>query len=430
MKKRIICFILTVTILTGFLSAYSSSGAEQLFYTQTGPTLYVNDEPWYKNKTYTLIIRNVNQSGTAYEYYVPISIFEYFDLKVEQSAKSKKYLISDPLSDRYISFDLNFPDDSHLAITSGGVWTALTTHLYYGERYVPVDIVADAMGLTYSIFRSQNDSKYVTLRVCNGNQKKTFEELIKTYDPDMLKKSAETTPPAETSPSSHETTGPSGDDPSIEIPPEEVDSVSRTVYLTFEDGPNEYTEQILDILDEYGYKATFFIVGDNIPEYTDLIVRMAASGHSVGLHTMTADEKKFASDLNLMISELHEENNLLMRIIKQKSHIIRAPGGSSTNNFYLTTKHKEMIQNEGYVLWDWNIDSDDTGMFWHKNVSAKVIENIPKLVKSVVRFTSTKVTVQALPEILDFIKVRENYTVKSITASDPEVNFAGIYDLK
>ncbi len=61
----------------------------------------------------------------------------------------------------------------------------------------------------------------------------------------------------------------------------------RVVYLTFDDGPiPEQTPWVLDILDRYGVKATFFMVGDNVRRNPDLLAEVRRRGHSVGNHTM------------------------------------------------------------------------------------------------------------------------------------------------
>ena len=73
--------------------------------------------------------------------------------------------------------------------------------------------------------------------------------------------------------------------------PEAVWRVKRpgvlTAYLTFDDGPiPEVTPQVLDILDRYGVKATFFMVGDNVRRHPELLDEVRRRGHSVGNHTM------------------------------------------------------------------------------------------------------------------------------------------------
>ncbi len=61
----------------------------------------------------------------------------------------------------------------------------------------------------------------------------------------------------------------------------------HVVYLTFDDGPvPEVTPWVLDILDRYGIKATFFMVGDNVRRHPELLDEVRRRGHSVGNHTM------------------------------------------------------------------------------------------------------------------------------------------------
>ncbi len=66
-----------------------------------------------------------------------------------------------------------------------------------------------------------------------------------------------------------------------------MDSTEKAVYLTFDDGPiPEVTPWVLDVLDKYGIKATFFMVGDNARRYPDLLQEVVRRGHGVGNHTM------------------------------------------------------------------------------------------------------------------------------------------------
>ena len=62
----------------------------------------------------------------------------------------------------------------------------------------------------------------------------------------------------------------------------------HTVYLTFDDGPiPEVTPWVLDTLDRYGIKATFFMVGENVERHPELLEEVRRRGHSVGNHTMS-----------------------------------------------------------------------------------------------------------------------------------------------
>ena len=60
----------------------------------------------------------------------------------------------------------------------------------------------------------------------------------------------------------------------------------KCVYLTFDDGPiPEVTPWVLDILDQYGVKATFFMVGDNVRKHPDIYRMVVERGHRIGNHT-------------------------------------------------------------------------------------------------------------------------------------------------
>ena len=104
--------------------------------------------------------------------------------------------------------------------------------------------------------------------------------------------------------------------------------------FTFEDCPNEYTRELLDVLEKHNIRATFFVTGGGIAAYPELISRMAADGHSVGLHSMSLDEKFFAEDIRNFINELEEENALLDRVIKSRTRLVRAPNGSWSDKFH------------------------------------------------------------------------------------------------
>ena len=99
------------------------------------------------------------------------------------------------------------------------------------------------------------------------------------------------------------------------------------IYLPMEDSPGDATEDILDVLKRYGYKATFFIIGDAARENPVLVSRIVGEGHALGLHTMSHDLSDLSSAEDIL-SDITAENELLYSLVKQKSHIWRAPEGS------------------------------------------------------------------------------------------------------
>lgn len=97
------------------------------------------------------------------------------------------------------------------------------------------------------------------------------------------------------------------------------------LFLTFDDGPGESTEEILDILKGENIKATFFVVGDRINENPELLQRIANEGHSIGVHSMT--HPYLYKNIE---SELKETGQLIYELTNQESRLFRPPYGFRT----------------------------------------------------------------------------------------------------
>lgn len=106
------------------------------------------------------------------------------------------------------------------------------------------------------------------------------------------------------------------------IPPEEgVDGEKPAVYLTFDDGPiPEATPWVLDLLDRYGIKATFFMVGQNVERHPELLEEVRRRGHRVGNHTMRHMQGAKVT-LERYLSDVEEAEALL------KTDLFRPPHG-------------------------------------------------------------------------------------------------------
>ena len=98
--------------------------------------------------------------------------------------------------------------------------------------------------------------------------------------------------------------------------------------LTFDDGPHRiYTKNLLDGLRERGVKATFFVVGENIPGNEDLIRQMEADGHLIGNHTYNhADISKLSDEENCR--ELQKTSDLVKEITGHGTAYVRPPFGN------------------------------------------------------------------------------------------------------
>ena len=185
-------------------------------------------------------------------------------------------------------------------------------------------------------------------------------------------------------------------------------SNEKIVYLTFDDGPSANTQKILEILERYNAKATFFVTGTN-QNYNYLIKEAHDKGHTIGLHTYSHDYKTVYSSVEAYFDDLTKVGNMVKDLIGHTPQYIRFPGGSSNtvSRKYtpgiMTTLSKEVI-NRGYQYYDWNGDSTDAS---GNNVPVnKLIANATSSKSNNINIlfhdTSAKsTTVQALPAIIE-----------------------------
>lgn len=98
------------------------------------------------------------------------------------------------------------------------------------------------------------------------------------------------------------------------------------IALTFDDGPGEYTDKLLDCLEENNAHATFFMVGQNVGSYTSTVQRMVEIGCEIGSHTW--DHADLANlDSDSIAEELNKTDEALEAACGQKASVIRAPYG-------------------------------------------------------------------------------------------------------
>ena len=145
----------------------------------------------------------------------------------------------------------------------------------------------------------------------------------------------------------------------------EKTSAAACVALTFDDGPHPvYTPQLLDGLNERGVRATFFVVGENIPGNEALLKRMETEGHLIGNHTYS-HVKLSELDIARACAEVEKTNALICEVSGKEPEFIRPPFGEWKKAMECRF---EMIP----VLWD--VDPLD----WTTKNTALVVERVLK----------------------------------------------------
>ena len=181
----------------------------------------------------------------------------------------------------------------------------------------------------------------------------------------------------------------------------------KVVYLTIDDGPSENTETVLDILDKYGCKATFFVVGQD-PDHYDMIGEAYRRGHTIGLHTFSHDYAQVYASPEAYYADLEQIGAVVEEQIGYVPCFIRFPGGSSNTMSAqycpgIMTSLSQSTQEKGYQYYDWNMSVGDGDVHTTDEIIGYATE--PTELENIVLLChdaqAKKTTVEALPKIIE-----------------------------
>ncbi|OBZ18518.1 hypothetical protein A8L34_02765 [Bacillus sp. FJAT-27264] len=194
----------------------------------------------------------------------------------------------------------------------------------------------------------------------------------------------------------------------------------KMIYLTFDDGPTIATKDILDTLQNYDAKATFFMLEPKMKESPSMVKRIVTEGHSAGLHGVTHDKYKFYQSPQTSINEMTKAQETLEDLTGVHSTIIRTPYGSVP---YLTDSFRTALDKQGFTLWDWNVDSSD----WSNGqYLSTTIHQIQKQVSAgiipIVLMHDKPETAKHLPALLKFLS-QNGFMTKTIGSDTQPYSF-------
>ena len=145
---------------------------------------------------------------------------------------------------------------------------------------------------------------------------------------------------------------------------------TKKIALTFDDGPHpRYTERILKILDKYGVKATFFVIGVNIQNYPEPLKLIRAAGHEIANHSYSHDNSNDLSAENA-IGEMKSCEELIYSTVGIRPKLFRPPRGA--NNADVENAAREM----GYSVVLWSVDTLD----WKNTPPKDILDTVGRSV--------------------------------------------------
>lgn len=159
--------------------------------------------------------------------------------------------------------------------------------------------------------------------------------------------------------------------------PDYIADMSKIIYLTFDGGPGEYSADILDLMDKYNVKASFFVQGANATN-SSLINRIKRSGHMLGILSDTKDYFQLFLSEDSYMEDLDKMEAIVYWATGEETPFIRFPGGSQNGYAfepYFMTELINKLYSEGYRYFDWNIDPGD-GINTKESVYQSVINSV------------------------------------------------------
>ena len=200
--------------------------------------------------------------------------------------------------------------------------------------------------------------------------------------------------------------------PSPTEPPITINSVhvdGPYIALTFDDGPHgALTPKLLDLLAKHHLKATFFVVGQCVAEYPDIVKRAAREGHEIASHSWSHPNLGKMSD-DAVRRELQKTDDAIAAAIGKRPTLLRPPYGS------ITARQNQWIHQEfGYRIIIWDVDPLD----WKRPGPSVVTARILKETKAgsiVLAHDIHAPTLEAMPATFDQL-IKKGF--KSVTVTE------------
>ncbi len=184
---------------------------------------------------------------------------------------------------------------------------------------------------------------------------------------------------------------------------------TKLAYLTFDDGPSDNTDQILSILDQYGVKATFFMIGIGKDDEASLqrYKAIAEKGHGIALHSFTHDYGSIYASIENFAADVQQIHDWVLQTTGVDTRIYRFPGGSSNTVANIDIQQGiDYLTSIGYRYFDWNVSSGDaTGKpITAEEITQNVLSGSADKTRAVILMHDTNAkgeTVRALPAIIE-----------------------------
>lgn len=197
-------------------------------------------------------------------------------------------------------------------------------------------------------------------------------------------------------------------------------STDHVIYLAFDDGPSDITNQVLDILKQNNVKATFFVIGNESEKHPDIIKRIVDEGHTIGVHTYCHQYDVIYASVESYLEDFYKTYDFIYKTTGVKPEIFRFPGGS-VNNANKNTRDQIIaeMRRRGFTFYDWNVYAEDAvgGLASTDKIISSITDNLIKNGESItlIHDSQVKTTLPAaIQPIIDYGRAN-GYTFDRLT---------------
>ena len=185
-----------------------------------------------------------------------------------------------------------------------------------------------------------------------------------------------------------------GEDGKFDSEKNKVNPAKPMIAITFDDGPSKFTMQLLEQLEAYDARATFFMVGTNVPKYPETVKKMKEIGCELGNHT-TNHPRLINLDLAGIQKEIHTTNQAIQSIVGEAATLMRPPYGAVN----------EVVQSAvGMPLAMWSVDTRDweqKDMTFVKNYVLNAAKDGEIILLHDIHETTVQAVLQVIPELVN-----------------------------
>lgn len=181
----------------------------------------------------------------------------------------------------------------------------------------------------------------------------------------------------------------------------------KVVHLTFDDGPSNLTPKVLDLLDQYNAKATFFVVCKNNEEYAEYLSEIVARGHTLALHSYSHNYNTIYASKDAFLDDYEKVFDWVVEHTGYTPSLFRFPGGSSNGSSYVMNDIIDEMHQRGFEYFDWNVSSGDgSNLTTTENIIDNICNNVGNAENPVVLMhdgAGKHATLAALPTVLQYL---------------------------